>query len=557
MLTQLHIENIAVIEKADISFCAGLCVLTGETGAGKSIIIDSINMLLGSRVNKDIIRSGCKKAYVSACFDQNFTPICYKLFNKFGLEIEEDGTILIQRELSIDGRSVARINGRQVTLSILKTIGCELITIHGQQDNQALLDASSHIKYLDAFAKNEQVLHSYQAAFKHVCKLKKSIETLNLDEQEKAHKLDLLQYQIHEIEQADIKIDEDNRLDAKRKILYNAEKITETFTFLNDLLSEGEYNIHDMLAQAKIKIREIASFSSEFEQIYDRYENLYEEMSDIIESLRDISESFHYDKAELDAIEDRLDLIRTLKRKYGQNISDINAYLDSAKREFAEISLSEKQLDKLEKELALAEINLIKEAENLTTARKEASELLKKQIIDELSFLEMKDVRFDVKITHKDPKSDGMDSVEFLLSSNIGEELKPLSEIASGGELSRIMLSIKNVLADADNIQTLIFDEIDTGVSGRAAQKIGMKLKDMSIKKQVIIITHLAQIASYANTHYLIEKNSDNQRTYTYIHILNEEEQVTELSRILGGIEITSAIRATAKEMLQKAKNQS
>lgn len=548
MLSQLHIENIAVIECADIDFQTGLCVLTGETGAGKSIIIDSINMLLGSRASRDMIRNGCDKAYVSAYFSDGLTKTVQAIFEEYGLPQEEDETILIQRELSSDGRGTARVNGRPCPVSVLKTLGRELINIHGQQDNQSLLDSSCHLKYLDSFAKDGDALTAYKSAYKRLRTVKKEMAQLDQTDAEKKRRIELLQYQITEIEDANVQDGEEERLQERKHMLANAEKIADALAFLTNTL-QGERSVYDLLARADGRFSELASYSTDFEQLYDRFVTAYDEITDISETIADEAESIEYNENALDAVQERLELIRTLRRKYGEDLSD---YVRRAKDELEEISFSEKRLAELEKESLAAERELLSASDTLTHLRQVAAQTLKEQIVAELAFLDMPKVRFEVRIEPKKPKSDGMDAVEFLLSSNVGEDLKPLSEIASGGELSRIMLSIKNVLADADSVATLIFDEIDTGVSGRAAQKIGMKLKEMSRKKQVITITHLAQIAAYADSHYLIEKRSDDLRTYTSVRPLTKPERVEEISRILGGVEITDTVRAAAEEMLDE-----
>lgn len=552
MLTQLHIENIAVIERVDIDFDQGFCALTGETGAGKSIIIDSINLLLGGRANKDLIRSGCAKAYVSACFFSDDPGYYQQLSEQFGFELEEDGQLLIQREITVDGKSSARINGRPVSVTVLKNIGKELIHIHGQHDNQALLNASSHIKYLDAFAHNEAVLQEYRECYRHCVALEKQIRMLDVDERERSARIDLLTYQVAEIEQAELSEGEEEQLRQRKKILANAEKITENLGALHQLLQTSEGSAYDILARADRFFAELSECSAEFESLYHQFVDAYENLKDVTEEIADKYDRFEYDDRELDEIEERLDLIRSLKRKYGDTFEQIQTYLQQAQKELNSIQHADEQIQALVKEQDAALEQLQQKADRLTRSRQEAAEILQKKIVDNLAFLEMPNVRFHVSIRSCDPKNNGVDQVEFLLSPNLGEALKPLSEIASGGELSRIMLSIQNVLADTDHTETLIFDEIDTGVSGRAAQKIGIKLGQMAQVCQVITITHLAQIACYADRHYLIRKNHDEHRTYTEVVLLNHAQRVQELARILGGIHITPSVLSAAEEMLKQ-----
>lgn len=551
MISRLHIENIAVIENADIDFRNGFIALTGETGAGKSILIDSINILLGNRASRDLVRTGCSKAFVSAEFD-NVAGL-EKLFSEYGVPDEGNGSIFLSRELSFEGKSVARINSRPVPASVLKEFGKRLITIHGQQDNGTLLDTSTHLSFLDAYAKNGSELNEYRTAYRNFRSIKKEIDKLTLDDDEKARRVDTLSYQINEIEAAEPVEGEDEDLADRKKVLSGAEKIIESLSAARTILSDGEYNVSEMFSQAVTNLESISEFSDELEDFASRSESILTEIDSLAEDVKTLADRFDFNPRELDEIEDRLGVINSLKRKYGRTIGDINSYLADAKTQLAQIEYSDEAILKLDAELAKAHDELVENAQILTDSRRKAAEEVKREVTKELSELEMPKVRVEVRIDKKKYSFDGADDVEFLISTNVGENVKPLSSVASGGELSRIMLALRKILSSPEKNETLIFDEIDTGVSGKASVRIAQKMKQMSKTAQVITVTHLAQIAAYADEHLKIEKKDNGQRTFTTVTELDEEGRIEELARLLGG-DIASSAVETAKDMLVSAK---
>ena len=551
MISRLHIENIAVIENADIDFRNGFIALTGETGAGKSILIDSINILLGNRASKDLVRTGCSKAFVSAEFDD--VAGLEKLFSEYGVPDEGNGSIFLSRELSVEGKSVARVNSRPVPASVLKEFGKRLITIHGQQDNGTLLDTATHLSFLDAYAKNSSEINEYRTAYRNFRSIKKEIDKLTLDDDEKARRVDTLTYQINEIEAAEPVEGEDEDLADRKKVLLGAEKIIESLSAARTILSDGEYNVSEMFSQAVTNLESISEFSDELEDLASRSENVLAEIDSLADDVRTLADRFDFNPRELDEIEDRLGVINSLKRKYGRTIWEINSYLADAKAKLAQIEYSDEAILKLDAELAKAHDELVAKAKVLTDSRKKAAEEISREVTKELSELEMPKVRMQVRTDKKKYSFDGADDVEFLISTNVGENVKPLSAVASGGELSRIMLALRKILSSSAQNETLIFDEIDTGVSGKASVRIAQKMKQMSKTAQVITVTHLAQIAAYADEHLKIEKKDDGQRTFTTVTELNEKGRIEELARLLGG-DIASSAVATAKDMLVSAK---
>ena len=551
MISRLHIENIAVIENADIDFRNGFIALTGETGAGKSILIDSINILLGNRASKDLVRTGCSKAFVGAEFDD--VAGLEKLFSEYGVPDEGNGSIFLSRELSVEGKSVARVNSRPVPASVLKEFGKRLITIHGQQDNGTLLDTATHLSFLDAYAKNSSEINEYRTAYRNFRSIKKEIDKLTLDDDEKARRVDTLTYQINEIEAAEPVEGEDEDLADRKKVLLGAEKIIESLSAARTILSDGEYNVSEMFSQAVTNLESISEFSDELEDLASRSENVLAEIDSLADDVRTLADRFDFNPRELDEIEDRLGVINSLKRKYGRTIGEINSYLADAKAKLAQIEYSDEAILKLDAELAKAHDELVAKAKVLTDSRKKAAEEISREVTKELSELEMPKVRMQVRTDKKKYSFDGADDVEFLISTNVGENVKPLSAVASGGELSRIMLALRKILSSSAQNETLIFDEIDTGVSGKASVRIAQKMKQMSKTAQVITVTHLAQIAAYADEHLKIEKKDDGQRTFTTVTELDEKGRIEELARLLGG-DIASSAVATAKDMLVSAK---
>jgi len=557
MLTSLHIENIAVIETLDVTFYEGFNVITGETGAGKSIIIDSIEMVLGERASKDLIRNGAKNAFVGAIFFENSDLVNSMLTTK-GISIEQDGNILIQRELFIDGRSTSKINGRQVTLSILKEIGRLLVNIHGQHDNQALLYSENHIIYLDSFANNQELINKYREKYQIVNKIKQEISNISISNEEKERLLETLRYQVKEIEKTSIYPNEEQELLEQKNILVNSEKIISNSSYSYQLLNGNDKNACDLISDSVNALGSISNFSKELEEIYNKLLTLKYELNDIAIELNSFNQSIDYSFSDLENIEARLDLIYRLKRKYGNSINEILDFYDDACKKLQSIEASDTEIKKLEGDLGRELVQLNNLANKLSNCRIESSKRLVKLIEQELEYLDMPKVKISVSvdpILSKDNelsyKINGIDIVEFLISTNIGEKLKPLSKIASGGELSRIMLSIKNVFAEKERINTLIFDEIDSGVSGKSAHKIGLKLRQVAKNKQVICVTHLAQIASIADYHYSVRKEVVNGKTFTDIIYLNREERIKELAKIMGGIHITEATLKNAEEMLE------
>lgn len=554
MLSELYIKNLAVIEKADVVFEAGFNVFTGETGAGKSIVIDAINAILGQRTSKEIVRSGTDKAVIQAVFTNISQAVSEKLA-AYGYEAE-DGELLVQREISSDGKGSARISGRPVTVSVLREIGSLLINIHGQHDNQILLRPDKHIDILDAFGETAPLLEEYRAAYRHLLEIHRQIVALDTSESEKERRIDLLSYQIQEIRAAKLQLGEDEQLENNRKVLLNYSNILEQLQTAYECLfgNEEATGAADQLSEAVQALSAAAEFDNGLTGISSRLTDLSYQIEDISQEVSSTLQEMDYSPRQLDEIEERLDLIYKLKRKYGDSIADILHYLEEAERELDSITMLEERLAEwkaAEKE-ALREAR--KYADRLTAHRKAAAERLVYEIGEELRFLDMPNVRLAVDFQETKLRSGGRDAVEFFISTNPGEPPKPLSKIASGGELSRIMLAIKNVLADRDEVPTLIFDEVDTGISGRAAQKVGLKLKDVARHRQIICVTHLAQIAALADTHFLIRKEFVQDQTFTNVHKLDFEGRKREIARIIGTDHITELTLKNAEEMLKQGK---
>lgn len=552
MLAHMHIENIAVIENANIEFIKGFNVLTGETGAGKSIIIDSINAIIGERTSRDLIRTGCNKAVVSAVFTELGESAIAKL-EELGFEPDEEGNLLIQRIIRSDGKSTARINGLPATVSVLKELGRTLINIHGQHDSQSLLDSATHYRYLDLIAENDSVLHNYHDTFEKFKQIRKALKQTEMDEHEKARLLDLLEFQINELEAAELTPGEYDTLKTRRDLLQNYEKIALTLDRIGKYLSGDEENagavsLVKLAGDDAVAVSEILESIKEISQ---RITSLGYELEEIAEDIRDLTDSIEYNPQELERIENRMDLLVRLKQKYGESESEMLEFLSKCKQQRDEIVFNEKKRQQLEQQLEQAKLQLIECGSALTELRKQAVEEFSSAVCEALDFLDMSGVRFIPEIKKAPYSSTGADDIEFLISTNPGEPPKSLAKIASGGELSRIMLAIKSVLSDKDDVDTLIFDEIDTGISGHAAGQVGIKLKSLSKAKQVICVTHLAQIAAMADNHLLIQKSVNQGRTYTTVKRLEGESQIEEVSRIISGGEITESIRNTAREMIE------
>lgn len=551
MLSLLHIENIAVIECADISFDRGFNVLTGETGAGKSIVIDAISAILGERAYRDMIRTGTERASVRAVFTE--VPK-FPWFAENG--VEYDPETVISREIHLDGKNICRVNGTLVNVSCLHKLGIQLINIHGQHDSAALFDEENHLAFLDAFADNGELRASYGERYEAVAKLRREISALTMDEGEKLRRMENLKYQIAEIEKAELEPGEDDRLEERRKVLQNAEKLSNGMETAVECLYGGEDSdgASGLLAQAEYALARLSRFSDSFAALHDRVSDLMYQVQDAAEEVRDARDSLSYSADELEQIESRLDVIHKLRRKYGATCEDILEYLDKAKKELDEIEFADDKLERLKRNLKKAEKEAWDAALALRENRQQAADTMSKRILSELAQLDMPRVQFACRFTETELTANGADAVAFYMSANAGEALKPLSRVASGGELARIMLAMKNVLAEKDQVATLIFDEVDTGVSGRAAQKVAEKLRSVAVHKQVLCVTHLPQLAALANTHLLIAKSERDGRTYTSVTPLDLEGRKRELARIIGGANITETTLKSAEEMLVSGK---
>ena len=547
MLSLLHIENIAVIECADITFDNGFNILTGETGAGKSIVIDAISAILGERAYRDMIRTGSNKASVRAVFT-NVPEFSWFADNG----VEYDSETIIQREVFLDGKNICRVNGTLVTVSILRKLGIQLINIHGQHDSASLFDENNHLQFLDAFAENRTLRDIYEENFTAVVKLRREIDRLHMDESEKLRRMETLRYQIEEISKANLQIGEDEALEQRRKVLQNAEKLSDGIHAAVDCLygNDDSDGAASLLAEAEHELARLSRYTDTYGDLHDRVADLMYQVQDVAEELRDARDDLSYSADELEQIEARLDVIHKLRRKYGANCEEILQYLSKAQRELDEIEFADDHVERLKVKCEKAEKKTWESAEALRDNRIHAAKCLSERILTELAQLDMPRVQFSCNFTETDLTSTGADLVAFYMSANAGESLKPLSKVASGGELARIMLAMKNVLAEQDQVSTLIFDEVDTGVSGRAAQKVAEKLRSVAKTKQVLCVTHLPQLAALANAHLLIAKEERNGRTYTSVTPLDLEGRKRELARIIGGENITETTLKSAEEMI-------
>ena len=547
MLSLLHIENIAVIEQAEISFDNGFNILTGETGAGKSIVIDAISAILGERAYRDMIRTGADKASVRAVF----TDVPELLwFADNG--VAYDPETIIQREIFLDGKNICRVNGTLVTVSILRKLGVQLINIHGQHDSASLFDESNHLRFLDDFACNGALRGEYAEKYDTVSVLRREIMRMTMDEGEKLRRMETLRYQIEEISRAELEPGEDEALEARRKLLQNAEKLSNGMDAAVEYLYGGDETdgAATLLAEAEHELARLSRFTDSFSSLHERVSDLMYQVQDVAEELRDARNDLSYSADELEQIEGRLDVIHRLRRKYGATCADILEYLDAAKAELDEIEFADDHLERLKLKCEKAEKAAWDAALVLRKSRNAAAAELSGRILTELAQLDMPKVQFSCEFAELELSQNGADSVAFYMSANAGEALKPLNKVASGGELARIMLAMKNVLAEQDQVATLIFDEVDTGVSGRAAQRVAEKLRSVARNKQVLCVTHLPQLAALANTHLLISKSERNGRTYTSVVPLDLEGRKRELARIIGGATITETTLKSAEEML-------
>ena len=554
MLTTLYIENIAVIEKTSIDFSQGLNVLTGETGAGKSIIIDSINAIMGQRTSKELVRTGAKTALVTAQFDDVNDTVKAKLA-ELGYNNEDDDTLILQRTISATGKSSCKINARPASVTVLKEVAKNLINIHGQHESYELFSPDTHIDYIDSFGELKNELEDYREKYKKYKALKKQLNEANSDESARLHEIDLLTYQTTELFNADVQPDEIEQLENERIVLMNSEKI---FTLLNDAreLLDGDERTAgcvESVESAMNYIQRAASLNDEYESISESITDVYYNLRDCIEAISDAADSVESDPQRLEEIDERLDLLNRLTRKYGCECNELPSLAEKMQTRLEELLSYDKNRDQLEADYKESEYNARVSAQKLSSIRKKTAKVFSERVREEMSFLNMPNVQIVTQFENTDFYEKGTDKVEFLISANPGEPPRPVAKIASGGELSRMMLAIKTVLASTEDIDTLIFDEVDTGISGSAAQKVGLKLKEVSKSSQVLCVTHQAQLAALADAHYLISKQVEDGRTFTQVKLLDFDGRKHELARIIGGVNITDAALAHAESMLKES----
>ena len=551
MLSVLHIENIAVIEQAEILFAGGFNVLTGETGAGKSIVIDAISAILGERTYRDVIRTGANRAFVSAIF----TGIPeHAWFSENAVPFDEQ-ELQVQREIFADGRNVCRVNGRPVSVAALKKLGARLINIHGQHDSQQLFDEENHLMYLDAFARDDAELAAYREAFEQWQAVRREMQKLTMDEAEKLRLVESLQYQIEEIRAAELKPGEEEQLKERRKVLQNAEKLSDCLLAADEALYGGDSSdgAAGLLSNAERALSKVSALGADMESLYQKISDLMYSVQDAADELRAMRDDLSYSDGELEGIEERLDAIHKLKRKYGASVEDVLDYLAKSEQRLDEIAFASDRLEVLQKKQTQLQSQAVRLGEILREKRQEAAQKMQAQICEELRQLDMPKIQFVCEFSQQEPAENGLDRVRFLMSANVGESLKPLSKVASGGELARIMLAMKQVLAQQDGVPTLIFDEVDAGVSGRAAQKVALKLWSVSKGRQVLCVTHLPQIAAMADAAFTVEKRVEQERTFTSVVHLDEAGRQQELARLIGGSMVTETTLAGAAELLRLA----
>lgn len=555
MLELLHIENIAIIERADIEFGRGFNALTGETGAGKSIVIDALGAVLGQRTSRELIRTGAEKAFVSAAFGD--VPAELPGLAENGLAPEEDGTLLLQRELYGDGKNVCRVSGRPVAVAQLRRIGASLLNIHGQHDGQQLLDEEQHLVYLDRFGRVEEELDAYRARYDAWRTTRREMDALKMDEAEKARRVDMLRHQIGELERADLQEGEEEALLARRNILRNGEKFISAISEADVCLNGGDEGLGAVSAikEAEDALRSLRSLGDAFITLSDRLEALRCEAYDLAETIRDKKDEFDFSPQELDAVESRCDQLYRLKKKYGSSVEEMLAYLERSREELDRIEYADDRLTQLEQKLKAQEKAARDAAKTLSEKRRAAAKELEARISRELSELDMPKLRFSIDFQGKELAEDGTDTVAFLMSANVGEALRPIQKIASGGELSRIMLALKNVLAEQDSVMTMVFDEVDTGVSGRAAQRVAEKLAKLSRARQVLCVTHLPQLTAMADVHFGVEKGEENGRTLTRVRLLDRAARRAEIARMSGGDHPSETMLTGAEELLSAAES--
>lgn len=555
MLELLHIENIAIIERADIMFGRGFNALTGETGAGKSIVIDALGAVLGQRTSRELIRTGAEKAFVSAEFSG--VPAEMPGLAETGLSPEEDGTLLLQRELYGDGRNACRVNGRPVTVAQLRRIGAGLLNIHGQHDGQQLLDEEQHLAYLDRFGRVDDALTRCAERYGTLRETRREIETLRMDEAEKARRVDMLRHQIDELERADLQEGEEEALLARRNILRSGEKFTAAIARADLCLNGGDEGMGAVSAirEAENALHALRSLGDEFAALSERLEALRCEAYDLAETIRDKKEAYEFSPQELDAVEARCDQLYRLKKKYGASVGDMLAYLARSREELDRIEYADERIAQLQETLREQEAAAMEAARALSALRRAAAQELEERISRELTGLDMPKLRFAIDFQEKELSENGIDAVSFLMSANVGESLRPIQKIASGGELSRIMLAMKNVLAEQDSVMTMVFDEVDTGVSGRAAQRVAEKLARLSRFRQVLCVTHLPQLAAMADVHFGVEKGEADGRTRTNVLVLDRAARRREVARLSGGDPPSDTMLSGAEELLSAAES--
>ena len=555
MLLSLHIENIAIMDNVDIEFEQGFCVLTGETGAGKSILIDSINLLTGERSSKELVRTGAEKAFVEGAVytaDKNV----YKKLEEAGISFEEGEPIVLSREISKDGRSVVRINGRMSTTGFLKDLCTDLINIHGQKDSQSILDESFHGAFLDGFSHAEQELSAYKSAYNAVKETEKKLSEIKQDNLLAEQKKEILTYQVDELKKANLTDGEEEELNALRKKFLNAETVLSAANacyaaFCGD---EEQTGAMDLLESGLSALATLMKYDTEAESVYEKIENLKYELDDCISYVRNAKDDLDLEDVDINAVESRLDTLSRLKRKYGDSVAEMIAKLAELEQELYGIENADYLEQQLQKELKEQKAVLTEKADILTKKRQKGAKILEKSVMTALEELDMEKTEFQIALTPCAPCATGAEKAEFLIAPNRGEGLKPLTKIASGGELSRVILALKASLAEVDPVSTMIFDEVDTGVSGRAAQKIAEKIKQLSENKQIFVITHLAQVAAFGQHHYKISKQDSDGKTRSMVEKLDEQGRINELARIMSGTDITESGINAAKELLEIAR---
>jgi len=551
MLERLYIENIAVIEKAEIDFTLGFNILTGETGAGKSIIIDSLGLLLGQRASRDMIRTGADRAYVAAIFSVRSDDVLEQM-HQFDIVPDDEGNLYVERSFRADGHGVAKINGRPIPLAVLKEISSNLVTIHGQHMNQRLLNPATHMSYVDGYGDHQHELEEYQALYREVSAARKELFRLQKQEQDKADRLDILSYRVKELQDAKLVIGEEEELLEKRNMAAHAEKIAVALSESLQVLSDQEHSADELLLRADGALERASQFSEEIMAVHQALRDIILQTEDTISALRDCQNKMTYSAGALDEIENRLAEIKRIKMKYGGSVETALEELEKSSRELEELEFSEEKLEKQQQIFQELASKLAQKSAKLTEKRTKNGEKLAKSVMEKLAFLDMDKCKFVVNIIPSEKfTAYGRDVVEFYISANTGEDPKPLAKTASGGELSRIMLAMMQVLSEKGMAETLIFDEVDSGVSGKTAQKIGVLLKSVSKKAQVLCVTHLAQIAAMADRHFYICKHTRGNQTYTQIQILDHEGRRREVARIIGGINITESALQTADELMK------